>query len=110
MEDPKGGEITPSSFHVLTSCKDATAPTEHCWKITALQSVEKHQKLMKAEQGYTYRTGGPNRRPPVTVNRSVSRGYRCLPSKFKFSNLTASHSVTHRFTDRFGPVTDRLGR
>jgi hypothetical protein len=49
MEDPKGGEITPSSFHVLTSCKDATAPTEHCWKITALQSVEKHQKLMKAE-------------------------------------------------------------
>jgi hypothetical protein len=63
-----------------------------------------------AIQGYTYRTGGPNRRPPVTVYRSVSRGYRCLPSKFKFSNLTASHSVTLRFTDRFGPVTDRLGR
>jgi hypothetical protein len=56
MEDPKGGEITPSSFHVLTSCKDATAPTEHCWKITALQSVEKHQKLMKAEGTASQRT------------------------------------------------------
>jgi hypothetical protein len=25
------------------------------------------------EQGFTYRTGGPNRRPPVTVYRPVSR-------------------------------------
>jgi hypothetical protein len=46
------------------------------------------------------KTGGPNRRPPVTVYRSVSRGNRCLPSKFKFSNQTASQSVTDRFTGR----------
>jgi hypothetical protein len=45
-------------------------------------------------------TGGPNRRPLVTVYRSVSRGNRCLPCKFKFSNQTASQSVTDRFTGR----------
>jgi hypothetical protein len=45
------------------------------------------------DQGFTYRTGGPNRRPPVTVYRSVSRGNHCLPSKFKFSNQPPSQSV-----------------
>jgi hypothetical protein len=79
-------------------------------KLSTKLHDDAHGATLSSTQGYTYRTGGPNRRPPVTVYRSVSRGYRCLPSKFKFSNLTASHSVTHRFTDRFGPVTDRLGR
>jgi hypothetical protein len=51
-------------------------------------------------QGFTYRTGGPNRRPPVTVYRPVSRGNQRLPNKFKFSNQPPSQSVTDRFTVR----------
>jgi hypothetical protein len=63
------------------------------------------QRAAAISQGFTYRTGGPNRRPPVTVYRSVSRGNRRLPSKFKFSNRTPSQSVIDRFTVRLGSVT-----
>jgi hypothetical protein len=61
-------------------------------------------------QGSPYRSGRPNRRPSVTVYRPVSRGYRSLSNKFKFSNPRPVQSVRYRFTDRFGPVTDRLER
>jgi hypothetical protein len=60
-----------------------------------------------SNQGFTYRSGLPNRRHSVAAYRSVSRGNRRLPNKFKFSNPPPVQSVRERFTDRFGPVTDR---
>jgi hypothetical protein len=62
--------------------------------------VRERRGALSPSQDFTYRTGGANRQPPVTVYRSVSRSNRCLPSKFKFSNQTASQSVTDRFTGR----------
>jgi hypothetical protein len=44
-------------------------------------------------QGLPYRTGPPNRRPPVSVNRSVSHGNRRKPNKFKIQIETAVQSV-----------------
>jgi nucleoside-diphosphate-sugar epimerase len=54
------------------------------------------------DQGLPYRSGEPNRRPSVTVYRPVSRGYRSLSNKFKFSNPRPVQSVWHRLTDRLG--------
>jgi hypothetical protein len=48
------------------------------------------------KQGSPYRSSLPNRRPPVTVYRAVSRGNRWLPNKFKFSIQTPVHSVLDR--------------
>jgi hypothetical protein len=78
--------------------------------ITTRVSTRRFRPPLTPCQGLPYRSGQPNRRPSVTVNRPVSRGYRSLSNKFKFSNPRPVQSVRHRFTDRFGPVTDRLGR
>jgi hypothetical protein len=51
-------------------------------------------RACRTEQGSTYRTCPPNRRPSVSVNRSVSRGYRWKPTKFKFQIETLVHSVS----------------
>jgi hypothetical protein len=45
-------------------------------------------------QGFAYRTGPPNCRPPVSVNRSVSRDYRSKPNKFKIQIETTVQSVS----------------
>jgi hypothetical protein len=45
------------------------------------------------EQGLPYRTGPPNLRPPVSVNRYVSRGNQPKPNKFKIQIETPVQSV-----------------
>jgi hypothetical protein len=45
-------------------------------------------------QGFAYRTGPPNRWQSVSVNRSVSRGYRSKPNKFKIQIETSVLSVS----------------
>jgi hypothetical protein len=46
------------------------------------------------DQGLPYRTGPLNRRPPVPVNRSVSRGNRPKPNKFKIQIETPVQSIS----------------
>jgi hypothetical protein len=52
----------------------------------AVRCGRERRGALSPSQDFTYRTGGANRQAHVTVYRSVSRGNRCLPSKFKFSN------------------------
>jgi hypothetical protein len=82
-----------------SSCQNPAPPTS---AVTACRISSSRSPASGAcrRQGFTYRTGGPNRRPPVTVYRSVSRGNRRLPNKFKFSNQPPSQSVSDRFTVR----------